>query len=177
MSGRSLNVKDVAYISMLAALCVLATFIKIPFGSGAMVHLGTAMVFTSGILFGGVYAGWGAAIGSAFYDLLMGFSPYTLWSFFIKGIAGYLVGMIAMGSFPNYGPRANRAGVLRIVFACFIGAMWTLVGYIFAWWSVIGSLSVALANIPASLLTSAVGFVVAMLLYPRLRGYVEEKFS
>ena len=33
MANRSLNVKDVAYISVLAALCVLATFIKIPFGS------------------------------------------------------------------------------------------------------------------------------------------------
>ena len=63
MTNRRLNVKDVAYISVLAALCVLATFIKIPFGSGAMVHLGTGMVFTSGILFGGVYAGWAAAIG------------------------------------------------------------------------------------------------------------------
>ena len=62
MTNRSLNVKDLAYISVLAALCVLATFIKIPFGSGAMVHLGTGMVFTSGILFGGVYAGWAAAV-------------------------------------------------------------------------------------------------------------------
>ena len=177
MAGRSLNIKDIAYIAMLAALCVLATLIKIPFGSGAMVHLGTAMVFTSGILFGGVYTGWGAAIGSAFYDLLMGFSPYTLWSFVIKGIAGYLVGVIAMGPFPNYGPKASRAGFFRIVFACFVGAMWTLLGYILAWWSVSGSLTVALTNIPASLLTSAVGFVVAMLLYPRLRGYVEEKFK
>ena len=84
MTNRKLNVKDVAYISVLAALCVLATFIKIPFGSGAMAHLGTGMVFTSGILFGGVYAGWAAAIGSAFYDLLLGFSPYTFWSFFIN---------------------------------------------------------------------------------------------
>lgn len=176
MANRSLNVKDVAYIAVLAALCVLATFIKIPFGSGAMVHLGTGMVFTSGILFGGVYAGWAAAIGSAFYDLLMGFSPYTFWSFFIKGIAGYLVGMIAMGPFPNYNKTSARAGFLRIVLACFVGAMWTLAGYIVAWWSVIGSLSVALANIPASLLTSSVGFVVAMLLYPRLRGYVEQNF-
>lgn len=176
MSDRRLNVKDVAYISMLAALCVLATFIKIPFGSGAMVHLGSATVFTAGILFGGVYAGWGAAIGSAFYDLLMGFSPYTFWSFFIKGIAGYLVGMIAMGAYPDY-EGASRAGIFRVTLACFIGAMWTLLGYVVAWWSVIGSLSVALANIPASLLTSAVGFIVTMLIYKRLRIYVETKFG
>ena len=81
-----------------------------------------------------------------------------------------------MGPFPAYGKTSARAGFLRIVLACFVGAMWTLMGYILAWWSVIGSLSVALANIPASLLTSGVGFVVAMLLYPRLRGYIEQNF-
>ncbi|MEG0797440.1 MAG: ECF transporter S component [Acidaminococcaceae bacterium] len=171
-----LRTKDVVYIGMLAGVCVLATFIKIPFGSGAMVHLGTGMIFTSGILFGGVYTGWAAALGSAFYDLLLGFSPYTLWSFLIKGSAGFLVGTIARGLWPTRGSKTFRPSFLRIVLACFVGAMWTLVGYIFAWWFVLGSFTVALANIPASLLTSAVGFVVAMLLYPRLKGYVEDKF-
>ena len=89
---RKFTIRDLVTSSVFASLCAIATSIKIPFGVGAMVHLGTAFIFTIGIVFGGVYAGLAGAIGSAFYDLLMGFSPYTLWSFFIKGIAALVSG-------------------------------------------------------------------------------------
>ena len=39
-----------------------------------MVHLGTAFLYTIAIIFGGVYAGLAGAIGSAFFDMMMGFS-------------------------------------------------------------------------------------------------------
>ena len=84
------DIRDTVTIGVLAGMCAIATSIKIPLGIGAMVHLGTAFMFTVAIMFGGVYAGLSAAIGSAFFDLLMGFSPYTPWSFFIKGIAGFI---------------------------------------------------------------------------------------
>ena len=92
---RRLTIKDTITIGVLAGMCAIATSLKIPLGVGAMVHLGTAFMFTVAIVQGGVYAGLSAAIGSAFFDLLMGFSPYTPWSFFIKGIAGLLAGTIA----------------------------------------------------------------------------------
>ena len=69
---RTLSSRDVVFIGVLSAMCVLATTIKVPFGTGAMVHLGTAMLYTTGLVFGGMYAGLAGAIGSAFFDLLMG---------------------------------------------------------------------------------------------------------
>ena len=159
-------------IGVLAAMCAIATSIKIPLGVGAMVHLGTAFMFTAAIVFGGVYAGLSAAIGSAFFDLLMGFSPYTPWSFFIKGVAGLLVGTIAHGFWPQTIPTGTvkpRPWLLRAIIGCLVAAAWTLCGYIFAWWQVTGSLTVAFANIPASLLTSSVGMVVALFLAPRIQ--------
>ena len=98
---RRLTIKDTITIGVLAGMCAIATSLKIPLGVGAMVHLGTAFMFTVAIVQGGVYAGLSAAIGSAFFDLLMGFSPYTPWSFFIKGIAGLLAGTIAHGLWPQ----------------------------------------------------------------------------
>ena len=47
-------------------------------------------------------------------------------------------------------------------------SIWTLFGYILAWWQVIGSLNVALANVPASLMSSTVGIIVALFLVPVL---------
>ena len=169
--NRSLSSRDVVFIGLLSAMCVLATTIKVPFGTGAMVHLGTAMLYTTGIVFGGVYAGFAGAVGSAFFDLIMGFSPYTLWSFVIKGAAGFIVGSLAKGKWPESGPRGGY-GWLRGLAACLAAALWTLGGYFFAWWSVTGSQAIAVANIPSSLLTSGVGTAVALLLAPRIRVYL-----
>ena len=168
MPKRSLTLRDTVTIGILAAMCAMATSLKIPFGVGAMVHLGSAFLFTVAICFGGVYAGLSGAIGSAFFDLLMGFSPYTPWSFVIKGLAGLIAGWIAHGLWPHeYDPGAPW--LLRAVLACSLAAAWTLGGYIVAWWQVTGSLTVAFANSPGSLLTSGVGMVVALFLAPRLR--------
>ena len=170
--AKGFKIKDTVMIGVLAGMCAIATSIKIPLGVGAMVHLGTAFMFTVAIVFGGMYAGLSAAIGSAFFDLLMGFSPYTPWSFFIKGIAGLLVGTIAHGLWPQAKPTETgktAPWLLRAIIGCLVAAAWTLCGYIFAWWQVTGSLTVAFANVPASLLTSSVGMIVALFLAPRLQ--------
>ncbi|SDE06904.1 ECF transporter S component [Sporomusa acidovorans] len=170
---RMLTTRDIVYSGVLAAICAMATSLKIPFGVGAMVHLGTAFLYTVGICFGGVYAGLAGAIGSAFYDLLMGFSPYTAWSFVIKGVAGLIIGFVAKGLWPA--PVIRETGhswMWRAVLGCLLAAAWTLGGYIVAWWQVTGSLAIAFSNIPGSLLTSGVGIVVALLLSPKLRKIV-----
>ena len=64
-----LKTRDIVYIGFIAALCAVATTIRIEIPGGAMVHLGSAALFTTSILFGGLYGGLGAAIGSALFDL------------------------------------------------------------------------------------------------------------
>lgn len=158
-----LTIKDIVYIGMLAAFCTISTTIKIPYGNGAMVHLGTAALYTIALIFGGTYAGMSGAIGTAFFDLMMGFSPYTLWSFFIKGIAGFIVGTVA------HSGGAGGERWLRNLLACILGAVWTLLGYLVAWTVVIGNLPTAMTNIPSSLVTSGVGMLVAIPLSATLR--------
>ncbi len=157
------NTRYIIYVGMFSALCTVATFIKVPFGNGAMVHLGSAMIFTLAILFGGKYAGPAGAIGCALFDLLLGFSPYTLWSFFIKGVAGFLAGSIAHSK----GNNGNKLS-LNIV-ALLVASLWTLVGYIGAWTIVIGSFEAALLNIPSSLMSSSMGMIIAIPLSIMLR--------
>lgn len=164
----SKNTRYVIYVGMFSALCTVATFIKVPFGNGAMVHLGSAMIFTLAILFGGRYAGPAGAIGSALFDLLLGFSPYTLWSFVIKGIAGFLAGTIAHS-------RDNKGKNLPInIFALLVASLWTLVGYICAWSFVLGSFEAALLNIPSSLMSSSMGIMVSIPLSIALRKALDK---
>lgn len=157
------SVRDIAIIGMLAALHTLSIMIKIPYGQGAMVHLGTAAVFTFAIVFGAKYAAPAGAIGAAFFDLLMGFSPYTLWSFFIKGIAGLIAGLIAHSA-----GKKGSSFVLNLT-GCVAASLWTLAGYLLAWTVVIGSFSAAVINIPSSLMSSGVGMVVGIPLAAALR--------
>ncbi|MGI6705832.1 MAG: ECF transporter S component [Clostridia bacterium] len=91
-----------------------------------------------------------------FFDLLMAFSPYTVWSLVIKGIAGWITGVIAHGG----GAKGRHIG--RNIVACLIGAAWTLLGYLAAWTVVIGSFEAAVVSIPSSLMTYGVGILVAV---------------
>lgn len=164
---RKLTIQDMVLIGMLAAMCAIATSLKIPFGAGAMIHLGTACIFIIGILFGGMYAGIAAAIGSAFFDLLLGFSPYTIWSLLIKGSAGFIIGIVARGLWPE--TLAGDRWMAKAFTGMILASLSTLVGYIIAWWYVTGSFSVALANVPSSLATSGIGMMAAAIISPKLR--------
>ena len=164
--------KDLVITALLAALCTVATYIKVPAGNGAMVHLGSAAIFTAGILFGGKKAGFAGAIGSALFDIIGGFSPYTLWSFVIKGICGLLVGFIAHSKGSNAvmkklisGKSGVAAGILEVVknlIAVLVGAAWVLAGYLSAWTVVLGSFEAAMGNAIFSILTSVVGIIIAI---------------
>ncbi|MGL4737169.1 MAG: ECF transporter S component [Cellulosilyticaceae bacterium] len=176
---RRFTTKDLVIIGLLAAICTVATYIKIPVGTGAFVHLGSAAIFASAILFGGVKGGLAGAIGSGFFDLLGGFSPYTLWSFVIKGVAGLIIGSVATNKSIKKAVNGRVClGLALNVFATLLGAIWTLAGYLVAWTVVIGSWEAAVGNIMASVMSSAVGMAVgiplAMALRKPLARYINE---
>lgn len=176
---RRFTTQDLVVIGLLAAACTVATYIKIPVGTGAFVHLGSAAIFASAILFGGVKGGFAGAIGSAFFDLLGGFSPYTIWSFVIKGVAGLIIGGLAHTPALKKMAKSIPGGEWgKNILATFVGAAWTLGGYLVAWTIVIGSWEAAVGNIMASVLSSTVGMIVgiplAMALKKPLRKYLNE---
>ena len=163
MNNQHFSINDLVATAMLIALVVLSTFIKIPFG-GAMVHLGSAAVFLAGILFGPKKAAIAGALGSFIFDLIVGQGAYTLWSLIIKGLAGYVTGKVAWSG------EAKGKSLFKNIIACLVAAACTLLGYEIAWAVVGGSIQFAIANIPASLLTSGLGFLVAIPMYRPLRA-------
>ena len=156
-----LKTRDIVYIGFIAALCAVATTIRIEIPGGAMVHLGSAALFTTSILFGGLYGGH---------------TQYIVFSFFIKGIAGLIVGGMTAGYLP---PSINKptASFSRILVALIIGAIWTAFGYFIAWWFVLNSAAVAASKIQYSLITSAAGIIVAIVLTPKLQKVVRRLFT
>ncbi len=161
------SVRQLTRIGMASALCVAGTLILIPGPNGALIHLGSGALYLVAVIYGRRVGAWAGAIGSLVFDLIVGLSAYSLWSFVIKGIAGWLVGRFAHG-----GVQTPSRGV--ILGATMLASLWTLIGYIGAWRFVIGSWAAAIANIPFSLMTSAVGIVVAVLAAPVLSRIVRK---
>lgn len=67
-----------------------------------------------------------------------------------------MVGSIA------YSGGSEGKSFVRNIIALIVGAIWALVGYLAAWAAVIDKFEAALLNIPSSLITSAVGALVAL---------------
>lgn len=159
--------KTLVYMGLSIALCTLATFILVPGPNGALIHLGSAALYVVALLFGRWTGAVGGGIGSVLFDVLSGLSAYTPFSLVIKGISGFVVGYFGYreGKTPTRG---------RILIATMAASVWTLAGYVVAWWAVTGSMAVAIGNIPFSLMTSALGIVVAVAITPRLYKLVHK---
>lgn len=163
-----LHTKDLIFIALSIALCIISTTILIPLPTGGMVHLGSAALFLIASIFGGLYGALTGAIASGLFDFLMGHMSYTLFSVIIKGLAGLVVGLMTVGFWP---PKNNQGypSLARLLIAMIVGALVTAFGYFIAWYFVLGSLAAATAALPSSFLTSGVGIIIAILLVPQLQ--------
>jgi uncharacterized membrane protein len=132
-----------------AATAALTLFFRIPtLGTGGYLNLGDVMIIFVGLRFGAV-AGWGAgAFGSAAADLLGGYAAFAPVTFIVKGIEGFLPGVLA--------PRA-RPGARALFASCVAGAEMVL-GYLVGESLMPGiGPAVALAQVPGNALQGLAG--------------------
>ena len=104
-----------------------------------------------------------------------------------NSIVSFLFGFIAAGIstviIPNYVRKTDRRNVdsfitvLYGLIALIVGTIWTAFGYFLAWWFVLESAAVAASKIQYSLITSAAGIVVAIILTPKLQKVVRRLFT
>lgn len=146
-----------AMAGMLAALVVVATcFLKLPVPMySGYVHLGDGF-----ILLGAVMLGYGAvpaaAVGSLLSDLLLGFAPYALPTFVVKGC----VALVAVAATRAKNPWLR--GLLFLLAECAMVA-----GYFLAEWLILGyGFPGAWANVPGNAVQGISGVVLAVVFYP-----------
>jgi uncharacterized membrane protein len=77
-------------------ICVLTITISIPIpATQGFINIGDAGVMICGLLFGPFIGGLSGGIGSSLADILLGYTIYAPGTFIIKGLEGFLVGIIA----------------------------------------------------------------------------------
>lgn len=110
--------KKMVYTALMTALVFISTYaiqIPVPF-TGGYIHPGDSMVFLSGLLLGPIFGAFAGGVGSAFADLLGG---YTLWivpTLIIKSLMGCIVGLISH----------HTQNKLRTQLASVFGGVWII---------------------------------------------------
>jgi len=151
---------DLIITSMLIALVFVATVllnIKLPItANGGLVHLGTAVLFISSILFGPKKGAIAGAVGMGLFDLVSGWTLWAPFTILTRGLQGYIVGKIAWSS----GRNGTSFGVN--LFATIISIPFMLGGYYVCEAVLFSSWILPMASIPGNIVQNVVGLCIAI---------------
>ena len=109
------NVLSISIIAIFSALvCILTMVISIPIpATQGFINIGDSGVMISGLLFGPIIGGFSGGIGSALADIFLGYTLYAPGTLIIKGLEGFVVGLIANPKL--YYKRFNYRDFLAVV--------------------------------------------------------------
>jgi len=161
---KKITTKKIVLTGLMIALVFLVTFLpflRIPSPiKGGYYNIGDSVVMIAAILLGRNFGFAAGAIGSALADIAVGgviFAPIT---FVVKGIEGYVVGMIS-----NDKSGKTRSSIWLIT-AVIVGAAIMVAGYFIAESTILGlvdktiGLTSAIAELPGNAVQGALSAVI-----------------
>ncbi len=96
------DIHTLAVIGLLSALVFVFSWVQIPFGDVARVHLGNGFCALAGLLFGPLVGGLSSGIGSMLFDFTNPAYIAESWiTFLTKFAIGFLAGLIARRGAPT----------------------------------------------------------------------------
>ena len=160
----NVQTKDITLTGLLIALVAAATMvitIPVPATEG-FIHAGDGIIFFAAVFFGKRKGALAAGVGSALADMLLGYTMWILPTLIVKGIMGYLTGLIA-----EKGSK-TKMDIWQIG-AVMVGAIWMAGGYLVAGSVLKGSFTVALVGLPWDLVQGVGGVILFLLLAISMR--------
>jgi uncharacterized membrane protein len=121
ITGHRTPVVTITVTAVFTALVFLSSYlfqIPIPATQGYF-NLGDIMIFISALTFGPTVGGFAGGIGSALSDAIGGFGPFAPFTLIIKGLEGYVAGVISR--------RSLQRRTLMIAWA--LGSVVMVLGY------------------------------------------------
>lgn len=153
-----------AFTALFTALVTIATSaFRIPTpATNGFINLGDTFIFAAALLWGPRSGFWAGSVGSALADVLSGYPHWAPFTFFIKGLEGFVAGRIAHTSFTTDGRLAPA--VLGMV----LGGLVMMGGYFVAEIFLYG-FPAALAELPGNSFQAGGSLVIALPLTLTLR--------
>ena len=160
MKIKEMDTKTITKLAMLIALTTVMTIvIRIPtVGTSGYLNLGDMVVFLGAMMLGRKGGFIVGSLGSALADLLSGYSHYAPITFFVKGLEGYIAGVIL----------DTGIGKKMPIIATIIGGMWMALGYYMAEIFMYGA-KAALAAIPGNIGQGLLGAVASVILFAAIK--------
>lgn len=156
--------KAVVKISLIAVMSALVTvgtmLVQIPNTMGGYFNVGDVMIFVTALTFGPLIGGVAGGLGSAISDMLLAFPVFALPTLVIKGLEGFLAGLIT-----------NKKNVYRDVLAVIVAGAEMVTGYFIAEIFIMGlggAIGEILLNIAQVSIGGIVGVPIALVLRRRL---------
>ncbi len=138
---------------MIALVCVATMSITIPTpGTNGYVNIGDSMIFLTSILLGPIPGMIAGGIGSAMADILSGYTHWALFTLIIKGLEGYVVGLVVR----------NGHSMIKNILGTTLGAIVMVVGYFLAGGILEGSLMVSLTSVPSNMVQGISSIIIAL---------------
>ena len=149
------KIKKLAFMGLFAALLVIATVIlRFPVPTfNLYFNLGEAVIYLIALLYGGIPGAIIGGVGSALADIIGGYPVWAPITFIIKGLEGYIVGILASKN--RYMAVAMGGIVMMIGYAIAAGVLYG-----------IGAVPVELAG---DFVQVSAGAVIALFLHSRLK--------
>lgn len=144
---------------LIALTTIMTMIIHIPtIGTNGYINLGDMVVFIAAMMLGrkgGLIVG---GLGSSLADILLGYTHYAPITFIVKGLEGYIAGVILDTSI----------GQRKPIFATAVGGIWMAFGYYIAEIFMYGT-KAALVAVPGNLMQGIFGAITAIILYQALK--------
>jgi len=150
--------------SIFAAIaCVLTMIIQIPVPTTAgYINIGDLGVMLAGLIFGPIIGFISGGVGSALADIFLGFPLYAPVTFLVKGLEGFIVGLIA-------NPRIfHGKRTYKDILAVIAGGLLMVLGYFIVQLLVFGVVA-ALGEVPGNLFQFTFGAIGSFFLIVILR--------
>ncbi|WP_432363456.1 ECF transporter S component [Sporosarcina sp. UB5] len=150
---------DLVLTAILATLVLVSTMfinIKLPFGQGGLIHLGTAMLLIISILFGPKKGALAGAIGMGLFDIFGGWLIWAPTTIVARALQGYIVGKIAWS-------KGHRGDNLRLNILGAVASMPVMLAVYYIGQGIMFNNWVApLASIPGDIIQNVVGLLIAI---------------
>jgi uncharacterized membrane protein len=149
----------ISLIGIFGALtCVITLFLDIPIpATKGFLNIGDAAVMLTGLLFGPIIGGIAGGVGSSLADIILGYPIYAPATLIIKGLEGFVVGVIADPK------KVHERISYRDIIAVASGGLLMVIGY-FSYESMLYGPATALVEVPMNFIQYAAGIAISLLI-------------
>jgi len=159
---------ELALNGLLIAIVFISTYFiqfQLPFSAtGGLVHVGNVALFTIAIVFGPRRGAIAGAFGMGLFDILSGWFVWAPFTFIVRGVMGFIIGMIA-----QKGKDSPQKSVLFSIIAILVSSVWMIAGYYATEVILYGNLLAPLNSVPGNITQITIGLMAAVPLSLSLR--------